>query len=68
MACPKCNGFMQQTFVYDGMRSERQYRCLNCGLYVKDKHETMPCPSCDQVVCKCWGKKKSKEQIRKETE
>ena len=66
MDCPKCSGFLESTLVYNGTHHEKQMRCLNCGLYIRDRVEDPPCLGCGKLVCGCWGKKKSKEKEREE--
>lgn len=56
LKCPKCKGFMEFTDVTDGIRREKSWRCINCGLYVIDKVKDLPCFVCGQIKCECKGK------------
>ena len=66
MKCPKCEGRLERTFIIDSLASEIQQRCLNCGLHIREGKPKEKCPVCTNVICSCWGQKRSKEREREE--
>ncbi len=56
MTCPKCEGFMERTEVKDGTKKKDSWRCINCGTYIVDREENLPCFVCGYVKCECKGK------------